>query len=160
MQKRSEKMLAAELTNAEIVDRFLNRIGVSFAAESAGWRATANDRQSEWKCVFRRPGKQWTVRFHMGSAHTEPPTAYDVLTCVVQENYEVEHDFDEMEDTGDSGTKKIQQSMSRQFERFKEFFWWFVPSSDMEAMSRIPDLDTGDPETENEARAALLGEDA
>jgi hypothetical protein len=152
-------MVTAELTNTEVVDKFLSRIGVSFTAESAGWRNTDNDRQSEWKCVFRLFGsKQWTVRFHMGSAHTEPPTAYDVLNCVVQDNFAVEEGFEDLFDDEDPETPKLQAAATRQYKKFKNFFYG-VSDLIMEAMSHIPDLNCGYSEGETPARAALLGEE-
>ena len=151
-------MVTAELTNDQIIDKFLNRINVSFTADSAGWRGTDNDRQSAWKCVFRHAGKQWTVRFHMGSAHTKPPTAYDVLYCVVCD-WSIDQN-DDYEDLGYEGEElvKVRKDTERQSRRFEDFF---DAKSLRVLVDNLENLGASYPPDERvaEARAALLGED-
>ena len=37
---------------------------------------------THWRCTFTRAGKRMSVAYHMGSAHTDAPCMWDVLSCL------------------------------------------------------------------------------
>lgn len=46
------------------------------------WSRTA----THWKCTLRRGKRQLTTYFSQGTAHTEEPTAADVLDCLASDS--------------------------------------------------------------------------
>ena len=46
---------------------------------------------THWRCTLRMHGRQWTIRFHMGAAHTEPPDLPTVLGSLSAECASIEH---------------------------------------------------------------------
>lgn len=73
---------------------FCEREGVRISCEPAeppqdnGWEPGA----SHWKVTLRCKGRRLTTEFHQGSAHTESPTAADVLSCLVSDAASVEYE--------------------------------------------------------------------
>jgi hypothetical protein len=91
----------------------------------------------------------------MGSAHTEPPTAYKVLFCVCEDHYSLENDS-----LPADIEPAVEKAVERQNRRFREFF----DGPDFEILVEyVTELDSaGSIEQKDvaDARAALLGEDA
>lgn len=54
--------------------------------DDSDWARTA----SHWRCLLRHSGRVMTVYFSRGSAHTNPPTAEDVLDSVASDSRGVE----------------------------------------------------------------------
>jgi hypothetical protein len=79
----------AEQTRVTL-DAFIAEHGIMMTAEPADsnpntepgdWARDAH----HWICVFKKPGdgrRSMRVPFSQGSAHTEPPTAAEVLNCL------------------------------------------------------------------------------
>ena len=56
-----------------------------------GW---SNDSQ-HWKSTLYFQGRRLTVAFHQGSAHTKPPEAADVLSCIVGDAFYADETFED-----------------------------------------------------------------
>lgn len=75
---------------------FCEREGVRIVWEVAeppkdnDWPADA----FHWKVTLRHKERRLTTEFHQGSAHTSPPTAADVLSCLVSDAVSVEQEPD------------------------------------------------------------------
>lgn len=69
---------------------FIETHGITMTAEWADANPNMDagqwlDRASHYKCKFRLGRRQLSTFFSMGSAHTEEPTAADVLDCLASD---------------------------------------------------------------------------
>lgn len=72
------------------MDRFIEERQITMDAvrvdrnpnvKESDWDAGA----SHWRCTFRINASSFETYFSMGSAHTQPPTAADVLDCLASD---------------------------------------------------------------------------
>lgn len=132
------------MSNREtVIDEFLHRHGIKFSYEF-----TETGPHNLWRVKFKCGGKQWTLTFK--SPHA--PTAYDVLYCVVADNFI--HENDEYEDVGydpieePEEYKRITTACAKQYKRYHEFF-----GSLTETLDTVEELGCGDDEREAVAAA-------
>jgi hypothetical protein len=90
--------------------------------EDSDWSAGA----SHYSVRLQAWGRSMTVRFSQGSAHTEPPTAYDVVWCLLQDLPYSGMDFSEFcSELGyDEDSRKAHRTwkaVQKQNERVKRF---------------------------------------
>lgn len=77
-------------TDTQSLAEFIAEHGITYAVK----RATTNPHMADdqwartaqhWRVTLYCEGRTWTVPFSQGSAHTEAPTAADVLDCVASD---------------------------------------------------------------------------
>ena len=81
--------------NRRTMEQFIreNRIGLTtqrteaIAADGDDWQPST----SHYKCRLRRGRRSWTIRYHMGPAHTDPPLLAAVLSSIALDCAAVEN---------------------------------------------------------------------
>jgi hypothetical protein len=87
------------------------------------WARTA----THWRVVLRKDGRQLTIPFSQGSAHTKPPTAADVLDAIASDiagvrnaqdlaDYMAEYGMDDHNEA-----RRMWQIVERQDEKLQRF---------------------------------------
>ena len=81
---------------------------------------------SAWQVQFRRQGHRMTVPFYTGTAHLDPPTAADVMSCLLLDSSWADYDFGEFceelgYDPDSRRAEKLHIAVTRQTTRLRGF---------------------------------------
>lgn len=121
-------------TQTITLDEFIERHGLTMDAEYADTNPNMTGMppgSMHWLCTIRRGGETMAVPFSQGPAHTEPPTAADVLNCLASDASSIENAPDWLDwaeemgfgDEGASGMRKARdtyQAIERQSADLRE----------------------------------------
>lgn len=107
----------------------INRDGITARAEWADGNPNMSDMpagSSHWRVTLRRKGKQLTVPFSQGPAHSHEPAAIDVLSCLISDASGAEQRFEDWADdlgfdTDSRKAERIYNAVQKQTAKLRRF---------------------------------------